>query len=108
MSSGPWSVLRRYQAREMIDHVFIACLECRFGGSWSFTESRNLYIAKANGALVILVELNGTRKTIGFKKDAYVTLLPSNVITFEREDEDESVYVDEDEKRGKQKNATVL
>ena len=35
-------------------------------------------------------------------------MLPSNVLTFEREDEDESVYVDEDEKGGKQKNATVL
>jgi len=103
-----WSVLRRYHEKGMIDHIFIACLECRFTGSWNVTESRNLYTAKGDGAKVILVELNGTKKTIGFKKDANVTILPSNVLTFEREDEDESVYVDEDEKSGKQKNSTVL
>jgi hypothetical protein len=35
-----------------------------------------------------------------------MTILPSNV-TYERQDEEESIYIDEDERAGKGKNKTV-
>lgn len=54
------------------------------------------YIAMRDEAEVRLVELNGTRKYIKFRNGALVTLLPSNVLTYEIEDEIQSLYVDEE------------
>ena len=99
---------RRYSDKEAIDHVFISFLECRFRGFWNLRSSQISYVSSGEESAVNLVEMNGTRKTINFKKGAYVTILPPNVITYERQDEEESVYVDEDERNGKPKNNTVI
>jgi hypothetical protein len=94
--------------RSEVDHIYIACLECRFVGSWNTSGPDDiLYIAENGNAEVRLVELNGTRKVISFRKGAYVTILPSNVVTYERQDEEESIYIDEDVRAGKGKNKPV-
>jgi hypothetical protein len=67
---------------DKIDHIYIAFLECRATGPWNTSGSDDLlYISQDDNAEVNLVELNGTRKRIVFKKGAYITILSSNVIT---------------------------
>lgn len=92
-----------------VDHVFISCLETRFTGTWHVDSALHCHADdNSDNCIVQLVELNGTRKTIGFKRGANVTLLPTNVLTYEKLDENESVYVDEDERSIKGANSTVL
>lgn len=80
-----------------VDHIFVACLECRFKGKWQVVDTTT-YRSMAEGAEVRLVQLNGTRKYIKFKNGAYVALLSSNIVTYESEDEMQSLYVNEDER----------
>ncbi len=92
-----------------VDYVFIACIESRFKDSWRVVAgTETTYQATTDDAELIVVELNGLRRRFLFSKDAYVTVLQSNVITFDDQAVDESVLVDEDEQAGRGKNPTVL
>lgn len=98
---------RRIIGPKGIEHIFIACLEIKMKGNWDY-DSALFYRAIDEKNEIHLIELNGTRKHIKFKKGAYVTVLSTNVLTYEGQDEDESVYTDEDEQSGKTKNETVI
>jgi hypothetical protein len=89
------SIPRRTPTPKKIDHTYIACLECRFKGNWQ-ADSTGHYIAEGDDAEVRLVRLDRTRQYLGFKTGANVTLLPSNVLTYEEADVEEDVDIDED------------
>jgi hypothetical protein len=93
--TGNLSIPRRYTGQRALDHTYIACLECRFVGSWQAASL--MYKASGGEADVALVELNGTRRRLHFREGAIVHLLPSNVLTYESDDEEESLVVDENE-----------
>ncbi len=101
------SVHRVSNKPEKIEHIFISCLEIKLKGDWEFDPTLFYRAVNLNNEISV-VELNGTRKIIKFKKGAYVTILPTNVLTYEGQDEEESIYVDEDEQTGGKKNPTVI
>lgn len=81
----------------LVDHIFIACLECRFREAWQVSESLH-YTALGNNAYLDLVRLDGTRVYMQFKAGAVVSVLPSNVITYEEQDFLGFLDIDEDKK----------
>ncbi len=89
----------RSSSKGKVDHTYIACLECRFVGSWE-VDSAMHYRAIGDDAEVKGVRLDATRFYILFRKGALVALVPSNVLTFEEEFIEELLDVNE-EKQGK-------
>lgn len=54
------------------------------------------------------MEDNGTRRYFRFKDNSFVTLLPTNVLTFEFDWAEEVHSVDEDAQSGKKENPSVI
>ena len=59
------------------------------------------YSALGDDAEVRGVRLDATRFYIRFRKGALVTLVPSNVLTYEEEFVEELIDVDEDKQQGR-------
>ncbi len=88
------SIARKTPILSSIDHTYITCLECRFKGTWQ-EDSAGHYSATGDDAELRIVRLDRVKKYLAFKKGALVTLLPSNVITYEEANIEENVNIDE-------------
>jgi len=104
--TGSAITVHRREQTGKLDHVYLSCLEVRFIGAWNCDAS--MHYRSAGDAEVRLVEANGVRRYFKFKDDSFVTLLPTNVLTFEYDSAEEVLSVDEDAQSGKGKNQSVL
>ena len=85
-------VNRDTPAQPSIDHNFIACLECRFKGTWS-SDSAGHYVAVGEAAELRLVRIDGFKKYLAFKSGAHVTVFFQNVLSYEQTDVEEEVDI---------------
>ena len=76
-----------------VDHNYIACLECRFKGTWQL-DSAGRYVASGDDAELRILRNDGAKKYLTFKSGAVVSMLFSNMITYERSDVEEDVVID--------------
>jgi hypothetical protein len=85
---------RENSAQSNIDHNYIACLECRFKGTWRL-ESAGHYAAAGEDAELRIVRNDGLKKYLVFKSGALVSLLFPNVISYEKADVEEDIVIEE-------------
>ncbi len=89
------SIMRRTPMQPIVDHNYIACLECRFKGTWQ-ADSAGRYIASGDDAELRILRIDGVKKYLTFNKDALVSILSSNMITYEQADVEEDVNIEEE------------
>ena len=88
------SIVTRTLVRSSVNHNYIACLECRFKGTWQ-ADSAGHYIASGDDAELRILRIDGVKKYLTFKNSARVSVLSSNMITYEQADVEEDVDLEE-------------
>jgi len=77
-----------------IDHNYIACLECRFKGTWQ-SDSAGHYTAVGEDSELRIVRIDGSKKYMAFKTGAHVSLLFPNVVSYEQADVEEDIDIED-------------
>jgi len=78
----------------IIDHNFIACLECRFKGTWQ-SDSAGNYSSVGEASELRIVRMDGTKRYLAFKNGARVSMIFPNVISYEEGDVEEDIDIEE-------------
>ncbi len=89
------SIARTIPVQSSVDHNYVACLECRFKGTWQ-ADSAGHYIASGDDAELRILRIDGAKKYLTFKNGARVSVLCSNMLTYEQNDVEEDVNVEEE------------
>jgi len=109
--SNPYGIhVNRTTRKGNVNHVFIACIEVVVKGNWEIISSGEIqqYQAKGTNAEILLVAINGTRRRFIAKTDAFVSILPNNVLTYEPINVEESLNIDEEAQAGRTPSPTVI
>jgi hypothetical protein len=75
-----------------IDHNYIACLECRFKGTWR-SDSEGHYTAVGEDSELRIVRIDGLKKYLAFKSGAHVSMIFPNVVSYEQGDVEEDIDI---------------
>jgi hypothetical protein len=77
-----------------LDHNYIACLECRFKGTWH-SDSEGHYTSAGEDSELRIIRLDGAKKYLAFRSGARVSLIFPNVVSFEQTDVEEDINIED-------------